>query len=186
MNVVRPWIPFETVPLCPKPVERNPTPPGGCRIATKAQWLGRAHLSSIALAKEEAQRRRQSGKWRVVIDPAHLPDCEPSHPIRLKRLAHTSCRSTMCIALLSSATLALPGGGTTKRIGPSNQLWVRSDLRRKINRAGQFEITVLGGRSDQDAVFPGQSIPLVSRLIKVSKGSLIQFQRHFLRLAGLQ
>ncbi len=153
MNVVRPWIPFETVPLCAKPVERNSTP---------------------------------SGKWRVVIDPAHLPDCEPSHPIRLKRLAHTSCRSTMCIALPSSATLALPEGRTTKRIRPSNQLWVRSDLRRKINRAGQFEITVLRGRSDQDAVFPGQSIPLVSRLIKIGKRSLVQCQRYFLRLARLQ
>jgi hypothetical protein len=49
-----------------------------------------------------------------------------------------------------------------------------------------FRFAVLRGRSDKDSVLPGQRIPLVSALIKISKRALIQFERYLLRMAGLE
>jgi hypothetical protein len=66
-------------------VERNPTRSGGRRIAAKVNGclnseLGRANVSSIALAKEEAQRRWQSGRCRVHITHRYAADCGPGVP----------------------------------------------------------------------------------------------------------
>jgi hypothetical protein len=65
------------------------------------------------------------------------------------------------------------GRGFRPTVPASRRLWVRCDLSREIECASQFEVAVLRRRSDQDGVLPCQRIPLVSRLIKIGKRSLI-------------
>jgi hypothetical protein len=54
---------------------RRPPDRGQGQCGCLNSELGRANVSSIALAKEEAQRRWQSGRCRVHITHRYAPDC---------------------------------------------------------------------------------------------------------------